>query len=385
MTAVTVTITLATGASWAMSIEVLTPARNQPVFGEVDFEIGLDTNQTGPVQQVQMFVDGLRVATLADPPFKVKVDVGDFNRPHEFRTVVELADGRTLEDEFTTPAIRIDEEVTVQLQQLYVSVLSGGRRVLDLERDDFRVVDAGRRQEIVAFARGDIPFTASLLIDSSESMRGEPLEAALAGARAMIEGMQEGDLASVHLFSHGLLKSTGFSGGAPLLDALADGVDARGNTSISDHLYLALSELEAQLGRRVVILLSDGADLHSVLDIEDVLWKARRSQAMIYWIRLQSEEMTGEFLTSWRDAPGNSRQIKQLARVVEEGGGRIIDVASLDDIEPAFKEVLAELREQYILGYYPTGLRHDGSWRAIDISVRGLSNRVRARRGYVDY
>ena len=49
---------------------------------------------------------------------------------------------------------------------------------------------------------------------------------------------------------------------------------------------MALKLLEERQGRRVVILLSDGADVTSVLVMHDLLWVARRCQALVYWIRL---------------------------------------------------------------------------------------------------
>ena len=54
------------------------------------------------------------------------------------------------------------------------------------------------------------------------------------------------------------------------------------------------------------------------------------------------------------------------------------------DVAPAFAEVLRELREQYVLGYYPSELRNDGAWHRVEIRLRrrGLVARTR---GYIDY
>ena len=76
-----------------------------------------------------------------------------------------------------------------------------------------------------------------------------------------------------------------------------DEVEASGGTSINDHLFMALTRLESVQGRRVVVLFSDGADVHSVLSMAEVLSKASSSQALIYWIHLREP---GEPLT----APG---------------------------------------------------------------------------------
>ena len=141
------------------------------------------------------------------------------------------------------------------------------------------------------------------------------------------------------LFSNGLLRSTDFSAGGAVLDAALERVRARGNTALNDHLYLALKRLDTRQGRRVVLLLSDGADVHSVLGMRDVLWKAQRSQAMIYWIRLEDDGPHGgaSFNSSWRNYVENEAEFELLERSVEDSGGRIVSVTRVSDVPSAFR------------------------------------------------
>ena len=89
---------------------------------------------------------------------------------HKFRVIAHGPGAATAAAAVTTPAITVDAQFSVELQQLYATARLDGRRVLDLTRDDFEVLDEGRRQELVTFARGDIPFTAVVLVDASLSM-----------------------------------------------------------------------------------------------------------------------------------------------------------------------------------------------------------------------
>ena len=73
------------------------------------------------------------------------------------------------------------------------------------------------------------------------------------------------------------------------------------------------------------------------------------------------------------------RQLESLL----DSGGRIEDIKSTVEIEPAFREILAELREQYVLGYYPSNATGDGRWHEVKVRARG-TGRVRVRGGYVD-
>ena len=375
-------------ASQAVGLEVWfeRPRPTEFVFGAVEIVI-----RAAPVEEVgtvQLSIDGREVALFDRPPFRVVVDVGQENRQHEFQAVARSLSGESVTAAVVTPELQIDEVVDLGLQQLYVTVSGFEGRVLDLEQESFRILDEGRRQEIVTFERGDIPLTAALLLDSSLSMKGERLEAALKGASEFVAGMKPLDQATILLFSDRLLRTTEFSEDRELLRRALTDVEAAGGTSINDHLFLALSRLEAVQGRRVAVLFSDGSDVHSVLSMEGVLQKARRSQALIYWIQLrdpEEESEVPEYTSSWRDVQGNRREFKDLRQAIEESGGRIEIVESLEELEEAFAGILAELREQYVLGYYPSHAEHDGSWRNVRVRVVGRSNlEVRTREGYFD-
>lgn len=383
-----VTVAMLALASQADALEVWIekPRSSEFVFGQVEVLI-----KAAPVEEVgtvQLIVDGREVALFDRPPFRVVVDVGEENEEHEFEVLAHSVGGETVSAVVVTPALQVDEVVDLGLQQLYVTVSGFDGRVLDLEEADFRILDEGKGQEVVTFERGDIPLTATLLLDCSLSMKGDRLEAALQGANEFVGEMRPLDQAMVMLFSDRLLRLTEFSEDREMLSQALTDVDAAGGTSINDHLFLALSRLEAVQGRRVVVLFSDGSDVHSVLPMEGVLQKARSSQALIYWIRLRDpgeEFEVPEYTTSWRNVEANRREFKALRQAIQESGGRIEVVENLGGLEEAFAGILAELREQYVLGYYPSEANHDGAWRNVRVKVDRHSLDVRTREGYFDY
>lgn len=368
-------------------VAILDPGPFDPVGGEVRVVVDVDSAQ--PVVRVEVYVDGRLAAVLTAPPWEATVDVGPENREHVFRAVAVDAAGSEGEMTLQTPAIEVDEVLELPLQQLYVTVTRGGGRVTGLSREDFRVIDDGSVQELVTFEGGDAPLTAVLLVDSSESMRGERLEAAVRGAQAFTAGMKELDEAMALLFGDQLVRATPFTHDPAELRAALDGVEAGGGTALTDHLYGAFKILDARQGRRVVVVLSDGFDVYSALSMRDVLWKAQRSQAIVYWIQLQDRSVPGAepglFSSAWRAAEANREEYETLRRLVLESGGRIEPIDGIDEVEAAFESILAELRDQYVLGYYPTDLRHDGSWRQVRVRVGGFGNDVRVREGYVDF
>ena len=368
-----------------VDVAIVEPTSNTPVVGPTEFVVNLYPADAA-IERIDFYVDGRHVAEVTEAPYRTTVDVGQEFRSRVFAVEVFPVDGPMRRVEVATPDLQIDDFVGVALQQLYVTVLRDGRRALDLGPDDFRIIDDGEEQELVTFARGDIPLTAALLLDSSESMQGARLEAALAGAKEFVDDMRELDEAAVFLFSNGLLRATDFDADRQVLHAALDRVEARGNTALNDHLYLALKRLDSRQGRRVVLLLSDGADVHSVMRMEDVLWKAQRSQAMIYWIRLEDEgpHQGASFNSTWRNYQQNEEEFALLEQSVADSGGRIVSVDRVADVPAAFREILSELRQQYVLGYYPSNVRNDGSWHSVKVRAR-RSDSVRTRNGYIDF
>jgi len=366
-----------------LEVRILSPSGDSPALGVVDVIVEVDASEA--ISSVSLLVDGLPSGQRSAPPFTFRVSLGEDNLSHRFEVEVATVGGARASASVVTPAIHIDEVVDIALQQVYVTVTNRrGERVLDLGQEDFHLSDDGRTQEIVTFAGGEIPFSALLLIDGSDSMRGAQIHAARAGARAFLTGMNDFDEAKVLVFSTRLLAASDFAGRYQPLNRLIEDVRPAGGTAINDFLFLGLQRLEQRQGRRVLVLLSDGWDVHSVLRMEQVAGIARQSQAQIFWLQLK-EGSSGfvQLLNSWRDPPENRRQMRMLRKTIKESGGRIIVVAGPDEIEGAFQEVLAELREQYALGYYPDRRFDDGRWRRLEIDVDG-SLKVKAREGYLD-
>ncbi len=369
----------------ALEVTILSPPPGEPTFGEVVFEV--EVYPADGARRVVLAVDGKVVGELAQPPFRLTTHLSEANRERHFAATAYGFNGEIAEALVVTPGIRVDDEIDAELQQLYVTVSAGDQRILDLDAAAFTIVDNGARQELVTFARGDIPLTAAILIDSSASMRGDKLRDALAGAGAFVRGMQPGDEASMLLFSDRLLLSTPFSSDISLLTSGLGGVKADGGTALYDHLYIALKRLERQQGRRVVILLTDGIDSHSALRMTDAMWLVRRSRALIYWIRtgFRADDVQQARFSAWKDADEYRQEYEQLNQAVLESGGRIVDVQQVADADVAFREILRELREQYVIGYQPNNKRHDGSWHQIGVRLNREDLRVRAQRGYIDY
>ena len=365
----------------ALEVTIVQPSPLEPTFGET--VVVVSTVSDRPIQTLELIVDGDSQGILSQQPYRWIVDLGDRNLVHEFRARAVDLDGTTAEALLRTPRVAIDDNVDLELQQLFVTVTRDGESVDGLDRENFSVIDRGEPQTLVTFERGDVPLTAVILVDTSESMAGGELEIALTSTRAFIEGMRPLDQAMLMLFSDQIVRLTSMTGYQEVLSSALTNVTARSGTALNDHLYVALKLLERRQGRRVILILSDGLDSASVLSMRQVLSTAERSQALVYWLRLPTAGI--DHTSTWKDAKGFRREREAFDKIVDQSGAQIIELSGVETAADAFTEVLDELRNQYVLGYYPTTRSDDGSWHPVRVRASGARLQVRTRSGYIDF
>jgi Ca-activated chloride channel family protein len=364
---------LASLPAWGREVRIVQPGPGEPILGEVEVRVEVLPPET-PVDRVEVFLDGAPAGVAERAPFLFLVDAGEENKEHKLEAVARMAGGAQSRASLTTPKLQADAEVQVELQQLFVTVHRDGRPVLDLTREDFKVFDQDVEQPLATYGRGDAPFTAVLLVDASSSMAGGRLEKALDGARAFFAGMGPLDQAKLMLFSDHILLETPFTSIQPVLTLGLRGVTASGGTALNDALYLAAKRLETRRGRKIAVLLSDGVDVESVLSIDAARAIARR-QVTLYWLRLRgdTDAAPGKKIlinSAWRDAPGHQRELDHLRAAVLGSGGRIADLAGVEEIPVTLTALLSELRDQYVLGITPRRTSGKGTWHPVRVEVR---------------
>jgi VWFA-related protein len=71
-----------------------------------------------------------------------------------------------------------------------------------------------------------------------------------------------------------------------------------------------------------------------------------------------------------------------LMELATRSGGRIARADTVSSLPEVFKNIAAELRTQYSLGYYPAKTAHDGSYRKIQVKTTRKEVAIRAKPGY---
>ncbi len=376
---------LAWNAQAVVGQERLEIAITAPEFGQVVFgptQVAAEVYPPGStIERVEFYLDGFLVATDQEAPFEVQIDVGQENREHRFEVVARGAAGSSGSSSVSSTKIESDLEVDVELRQIFATVSNNVGRVTGLPESAFRVLDDGVEQTLVTFSGGDVPFSAVLMVDSSLSMADGKLQISVEGAESFLGDLGPLDEAKLILFSDRVLRETPFSSFSRLILLGLRDVTAEGGSAVSDAVYLGLKRLTPRLSRKVLVLLSDGEDVDSSLPMGQILTVMRREQAVFYWIQL-GQSSKGR-MNNWRGMEENRREFAFLRQAVVESGGRIVPVSQVSEAGYAFSTILGELRDQYVLGYYPTAQNGPGTWHEVEVQV-SLSGDVRARTGYLE-
>jgi Ca-activated chloride channel homolog len=261
---------------------------------------------------------------------------------------------------------------------LHVNVFDGqSDAVPGLPQAAFTVLEDSVRQTISFFSGEDVPVSVGLLIDNSSSMLTRR-RMAVAGTNAFADSSHPEDEVFTMLFNesvkHGLPESVPFTQSRALIQASLNRYPAGGQTALHDAVVAGLEHLEeASHQKRVLVVLSDGADNASRLSDDDMLRRAERSSTIVYTISTANLD-TGV---------GNQRLLRRLSNAT---GGLTYTPRSEADVIEAFAEIAANIRRGYSVGYEPTNTAEDGRYRRIKVTVVGPDQKrlsVRARDGYL--
>jgi VWFA-related protein len=289
-------------------------------------------------------------------------------------------------------------KVDVNVVNVYFNVKDKhGLLISSLAKDQFEIYEDGKLQTIKYFsAESNQPLTLGMLIDSSVSQeRVLPIEKEV-GAAFLRDVLREKDLAFVIGFdvnvdllqdftndprdlragmNRARINGGGGGGGLPGLGGGPIPISNPKGTLLYDAVYLASNEkLASEVGRKAMILLTDGEDQGSRLKIRDAIEAAQRADAMVYVLLIADRGFYGGMGYS------GDRDMRKLC---QETGGRVIEVGNKQDkLRQAFDQLAAELRSQYSIGYTPTNNKRDGTYRKVEVKIKGGDYRVQARAGY---
>ncbi len=267
----------------------------------------------------------------------------------------------------------------VELVSLSVTVTDGAKYVTALDQDDFEVFEDGARQAITFFSRVQQPIALAILLDTSNSME-DKLATAQEAAIGFVRRMRKEDAIEVIEFNSQVRIPQPFTSDPNALERAIRQTTVNGSTSLYNAIYVSLRELKKEraasaeeIRRQAIVVLSDGDDTSSLVEYEEVLNLARRSETAIYAIGLRQAE-SGR--PRFKEAEFVLRQLSQ------ETGGRVFFPASVAELPKIYEQISEELASQYSIAYSSKNPMRNGAWRRVDVRIGKPGLTARARRGY---
>ena len=298
------------------------------------------------------------------------------------------------------PTIKVDVDL---VNILFTVKTKKGELIPNLEQKDFTLREDGKEQTISRFSREtDLPLTLGLLIDisaSQERLIDIEREAAAQFFQSVIRTKDQAFLISFgkdtellqdytnnpRLLVAGLrdLKGDGQTptiGRSPVPvnpGPIPDYGTPKG-TLLYDAIYLAANDkLKSEVGRKAMILITDGGDQGSTYTIREAIEQAQKADAIIFSIFYVDRAAYGGMGFSF--GGGDEAGLKKIS---DETGGHVYTVSKQHPLRDIFQQIQEELRNQYSIGYVPTNSTRDGNFRKIEIKTSTSDYKVQARAGY---
>src|SRR5688500_4595251 len=249
----------------------------------------------------------------------------------------------------------------------------------DLTIDDFEIIEDGKKQTPTYFSRGDQatsapPLHIGLLFDTSGSM-GEDIKLARSAAVRFLNTLSDAvDMTLVDFDTEVRVAKYGQRDFARMVERIR-ARQPGGWTAMYDALGVYLDGAADNEGRSILVVYTDGGDTRSTLNFSDLLTLVRASDVTIHAVGFLEHQSSSSRLT----------QRQRLVEIAETTGGQAFFPTAMKDVEAAYDKIVAQIRNQYTLGYTSTNTVQDGKWRKVEVKIARSAlkdARVQSRRGY---
>jgi VWFA-related protein len=315
--------------------------------------------------------------------------------------------------------------ISTDLVSIDVAVIerAATKGALPLKAEDFVIYEDGVRQQLSSFSTTEVPFNLVLLIDTSGSTR-EDLDLIRHAARRFLKQLRPQDRVAVVAFHEQVELLAELTSDRVKIEDALDKLPPGSGSSVYDAIQLSLDEVLKKIeGRKAIIALTDGVDSFGYNTWEELLPQIEQAGAGLYFLEWDTEafaeagmlrdcnddlhfKFSRKQLKKYYDAarvtgirpdnhcllPKEERKkinhfLYEAARsemqaMAEKTGGLVYPVKNLEQLDPAYARLAAELRTQYSIAYYPTNDKRDGTWRKLRVEIKRQGWKVKTRPGY---
>ncbi len=237
------------------------------------------------------------------------------------------------------------------------------RFVTGLEKENFRVFEDKKEQQIQQFSSEDAPISIGLIFDCSGSMGHKLEKSRLAVAEFFKTANPEDEFFLVQFNDNANLAQPFTPNPEEIQNRLAF-TQSKGRTALLDAIYLGLHEMKkARHARKALLIISDGGDNSSRYTETEIRNLVKEADVQIYAIGIY------EPIASRGRTPEEAAGEGLLTEVAEVTGGRQYPVDNVNELPDIAAKIGVELRNQYVLGYAPRNQEHDGKYRRVEVKL----------------
>ncbi len=259
------------------------------------------------------------------------------------------------------PSVEIKANVNLVLVPVTVTDPMD-RLVTGLEADQFSIFEDKVPQKIKTFSTEDAPISVGIIFDSSGSM-SDKIDKSREALREFFRTANPQDEFFMVDFADEPRLLDDFTTNIDQLENSVSFLPAHGRTALLDAIYLGLDKMRsAHHARKALLIISDGGDNHSRYTEREIRNVVRESDVQIYAIGIFSP-------VGSRDTPEEAAGPSLLSDIAETTGGRMFAISDVDELPDVATKIGEELRNEYVIGYSPSNLKHDGKWRKIRVKL----------------
>ena len=243
------------------------------------------------------------------------------------------------------------------------------RFVTGLDRENFKVFEDKKEQEITQFSSEDAPLSIGVIFDCSGSMGRKLEKSRLAVAQFFKTANPEDEFFLVQ-FNDSADMIQSFTKDLEEIQNRLAFTQSKGRTALIDAIYLGMHEMKkAHNARKALLIISDGGDNSSRYTEGEIRNLVKEADVQIYAIGVY------EPVASRGRTPEEAAGQGLLTDIAEMTGGRQYPVDNINELPDIAAKIGVELRNQYVLGYRPQNHERDGKYRKVQVKLiqpRGL-------------
>ena len=276
-------------------------------------------------------------------------------------------------------AIKIDTELVQLDLRVFDRHLAP---VYGLNKDDFSVLEDQVRQTIESVSSEEVPLSLGIAVDTSGSMRTR-LQAIIEAAQVLIRELRPVDEAFLVQFKTEVKLVQDFTADQKKLDDALGELYCSGGTALLDAIIETSThaQLKGKQRRKALIIISDGLEKNSTAKERAVLESIKQNEVQVFMVGFLDDPDSGSPAARWQNKKGKDT----LGNLAEDSGGRAFFPKAVEEMPKIAAQIAKDLRTQYVLSYYPTNDKRDGTFRRVSDTARdraGHKLTVNTRQGY---